>query len=49
MRRALLASALLVRRWPLLALAVVLGGAVATMALRPVPVSAALVVHAVAA
>jgi len=45
----LLVSALLVRRWPLLALAVTLGGLVATMALQPSPVSAALVVLAVAA
>jgi signal transduction histidine kinase len=46
---ALLVSALLVRRWPLLALAVTLGGLVATMALQPSPVSAALVVLVVAA
>jgi signal transduction histidine kinase len=45
---ALLVSALLVRRWPLAALAVTLGGSVATMALQPGPVSAALVVLAVA-
>ncbi len=46
---ALLASALLVRRWPLAALVVTLGGLVATRALQPMPVSAALVVLAVAA
>jgi signal transduction histidine kinase len=46
---ALLASALLVRRWPLAALAVTLGGSVAAMVLQPRPVSAALVVLAVAA
>ena len=46
---ALLVSAVLVRRWPLAALAVTLGGSVATMALQPMPVSAALVVLAVAA
>jgi signal transduction histidine kinase len=46
---ALLVSALLVRRWPLAALAVTLGGLVATMALQPSPASAALVVLAVAA
>jgi len=40
---ALLASALLLRRWPLAALAVVLGGSVASMALQPRP-SYALVV-----
>ncbi len=45
---ALLASALLVRRWPLAALAVTLGGLVATMVLQPSPASAALVVLAVA-
>jgi signal transduction histidine kinase len=45
---ALLASAVLVRRWPLAALAVTLGGLVATMALKPRSVSAALVVLAVA-
>jgi signal transduction histidine kinase len=45
----LLASALLVRRWPLAALAVTLGGSVATMALQPQPVSAALIVLVVAA
>jgi signal transduction histidine kinase len=44
----LLVSALLVRRWPLAALAVTLGGLVATMALQPGPVSAPLVVLAVA-
>ena len=32
---ALLASALLLRRWPLAALAVMLGGSVASMALQP--------------
>jgi signal transduction histidine kinase len=42
---ALLVSALLVRRWPLAALAVTLGGSVATMALQPRP-SYALVVLA---
>jgi signal transduction histidine kinase len=43
---ALLVSALLVRRWPLTALAVALGGSVATMALQPTPASAALIVLA---
>ena len=46
---ALLASAALVRRWPLMALAVTLGGAAAIMALRPGRVSAELIVAAVAA
>ena len=46
---ALLVSALLVRRWPLAALAVTLGVSVASMVLQPGPVSAALVVLAVAA
>jgi signal transduction histidine kinase len=45
---ALLASALLLRRWPLVALAVTLGGSVATMVLQP-RVTAGLVVLAVAA
>ena len=43
---ALLVSALLVRRWPLAALAVTLGGSVATLALQPTPASAALIVLA---
>ena len=42
---ALLASALLLRRWPLAALAVMLGGSVASMVLQPRP-SFALVVLA---
>jgi len=46
---ALLVSALLLRRWPLAALAVTLGGLAATMVLQPGPVSAGLVVLAVAA
>jgi signal transduction histidine kinase len=45
---ALLGPALLVRRWPLAALAVTLGGSVAAMVLQPQPLSAALVVLAVA-
>ena len=36
---ALLASALLLRRWPLAALAVVLGGSVASIGLQPSPSS----------
>ena len=35
---ALLVSALLLRRWPLAALAVLLGGSVASMVLQPRPV-----------
>ena len=35
---ALLASAVLLRRWPLAALAVTLGGSVASMVLQPRPV-----------
>ena len=34
---ALLAAALLLRRWPLVALAVTLGGSVASMVLQPRP------------
>ena len=44
----LLVSALLVRRWPLAALAVTLGGSVATLALQRPPASAALIVLACA-
>jgi signal transduction histidine kinase len=46
---ALLGSALLLRRWPLVALAVLLGGSVASMALQPMPADAAVVVLACAA
>jgi signal transduction histidine kinase len=46
---ALLASALLLRRRPLTALAVLLGGSVTAMALPPMPTTAALVVLACAA
>jgi signal transduction histidine kinase len=46
---ALLVSAFLVRRWPLAALAVTLSGSVAAIVLRPSPLSAVLVVLAVAA
>jgi signal transduction histidine kinase len=45
---ALLASALLLRRRPLTALAVMLGGSVASMALHPMSADAALVVLAIA-
>ena len=45
----LLLSALLLRRWPLVALAVVLGGSVAAIVLQLSPASALLVVFAVAA
>jgi signal transduction histidine kinase len=45
----LLASALLLRRRPLTALAVLLGGSVASMALQPMPAAAAVVVLACAA
>lgn len=46
---ALVGSVLLLRRWPLAALSVMLGGSVAAMVLQPGPVSAALAVVAVAA
>ena len=46
---ALLVSALLLRRWPLAALAVMLGGSVASMALQPGPVERRSIVVAVAA
>ena len=45
---ALLASALLLRRWPLIALAVTLGGAAAIIALQP-SATAEMIVVAVAA
>src|ERR1700722_18151920 len=44
----LLASALVLRRWPLLALAVTLGGAVATRALEPTQATALQIVLACA-
>jgi hypothetical protein len=43
----LLASGLLLRRWPLAALAVILSGSVASTALRPVPPRTELVVAVV--
>ena len=46
---ALLASALLLRRWPLAALAVLVGGSVASMVLQPRPASALQIVVACAA
>jgi signal transduction histidine kinase len=46
---ALLVSALLLRRWPLMALAVTLGGSVASMVLQPRSARSALIVVAVAA
>jgi signal transduction histidine kinase len=46
---ALLAAALLVRRWPLAALAATLGGSIASVVLPPRSVSAGLIVLAVAA
>ena len=45
----LLVSALLLRRWPLAALAVLLGGSVASTAVQPVPARTTLVVAVVVA